>query len=254
MVNRNRQAYIILAVIVASITAAFLFLPAIPQDPAYHNFAERRPLLNTPNFWNVWSNPPFVLVGIFGLLRLSEVRTVSIATAYSVFCLGIIGIGFGSMYYHYAPTTTTLVWDRLPMTIAFMALVAMVIGDRLSESLGKRLLWPLVLIGAASVAYWHWTELHHQGDLRPYGLVQFLPMLLIPLLLFMNKGKYLNTPWLWATLGINALAKIAEHFDTFIYSVTGNISGHSIKHFLGALAVLCAIFAIRNVSMKKHGV
>ena len=42
-----------------AITVVFL-LPPIPQDPAYHNFADQRTLYGVPNFWNVVSNLPFV--------------------------------------------------------------------------------------------------------------------------------------------------------------------------------------------------
>ena len=31
----------------------------VPQDPAYHCFADGRPLLGIPNFWNVLTNLPF---------------------------------------------------------------------------------------------------------------------------------------------------------------------------------------------------
>src|SRR2546430_1898790 len=98
------------------------------------------------------------------------------------------GVGFGSAYYHYAPSTPTLVWDRLPMTVAFMALFAMVVRDRISESCGRVLLWPLVLAGVTSVGYWHWSEFHGRGDLRAYAVIEFLPMLLMPLLRILSTG------------------------------------------------------------------
>jgi hypothetical protein len=130
------------------------------------------------------------------------------------------------------------------MTVAFMALFAMVVRDRVSEPLGNALLWPLVLAGAASVGYWYWSELQGRGDLRAYGVVQFLPMLLIPLMLMTCTGRGLGAPWLWGTLGTYALTKVAEHYDKAIYDNTGIMSGHSIKHALGALAVLWAVIAV----------
>ncbi len=71
------------------------------------------------------------------------------------------------------------------MTIVFMALFSAIIEDRVSSRAGKALLWPLIVAGAASVGYWHLSELHGNGDLRPYGLVQFLPMVPIPLILIL---------------------------------------------------------------------
>ncbi len=41
-----------------------------------------------------------------------------------------------------------------------------------------------------------------------------------------------------------AFAKVAEHFDAAMYDTTGIVSGHSLKHVLGALAVLWAVFAV----------
>jgi hypothetical protein len=101
----------------------------------------------------------------------------------------------------------------------------------------------LLLAGIASVGYWYWSELQGQGDLRAYGAIQFLPMLLMPIMLIISSEKGLSTPWLWGTLGAYALAKVAEHFDKVIYDITGIVSGHSIKHVLGALAILCAVLA-----------
>lgn len=242
IVNHWREKLLI-AVTVAGIVAAFC-LPPIPQDPAYHLFADRRTLFGIPNFWNVISNLPFVLVGLFGLCHWSRLPDSAPRTAYVVFCLGGMSVGLGSAYYHYAPTMQTLVWDRLPMTVAFMALFAMVVRDRVSVSLGDRLLLPLVLAGVCSVGYWYGTELQGHGDLRPYAVIQFLPMLLIPLMLMLYAGKALHTAWLWGTLACYGLAKVVEYFDAAIYAVAWVESGHSIKHLFGACAVLCFVMAV----------
>jgi hypothetical protein len=132
------------------------------------------------------------------------------------------------------------------MTVAFMALFSMVVRDRIAEPYGNSMLWPLILAGVAAVGYWHWSELQGRGDLRAYGVIQFLPMLLIPLMLIMYRGKGLRAPWLWGTLGTYAFAKVAEHFDAAIYDFTGIVSGHSLKHVLGALAVLWVVFAVQR--------
>lgn len=237
--------WILVAVAAGVVLAAFL-LPPVPQDPAYHAFADGSARLGIPNFWNVVSNLPFLVVGVWGLSAAPAVQATIPRPTYLLFCLGVTLVGIGSAYYHYAPTSDTLVWDRLPMTIAFMALFSIVLGDRISAPLGRRLLWPLVLAGVVSVMYWDWTELQGQGDLRAYGLVQFLPMVLIPLMLVTEKGRGLKAPWLWATLATYGLAKLAEHYDRVIQVATGVLSGHTLKHLLGALAVLLALHAMRD--------
>jgi hypothetical protein len=44
------------------------------------------------------------------------------------------------------------------------------------------LLLVLVSAGAGSLVYWHWTEFLGPGDLRYYALVQFYPMISLPVI------------------------------------------------------------------------
>ena len=136
MNTNNWRGWLLGAVTVGGIAAAFWSEP-IPQDPRYHEFADRRTLCGTPNFWNVFSSLSFVLVGAFGLSKFSRLQPSSPRSAYVVFCVGVVFVGFGSAYYHYSPSTQALVWDRLPMTVAFMALFSMVVRDRISEQFGN---------------------------------------------------------------------------------------------------------------------
>ena len=233
------------ALALAGIAAAF-FVPRIPQDPAYHHFVDTRTLLGVPNFWNVLSNAPFVFVGLYGLVKVRAVAPGFVRVVYVTFCLGAIAVAFGSGSYHYAPSTPSLVWDRLPMSIAFMALFAAVLGERVSWPWARASFVPLLALGAASVFYWAWTEAHGLGDLRPYGVVQFLPMLLMPVMLLILPGNAGTARDLWWTFAFYVAAKVCEQFDGPIYAALG-ISGHSIKHVLSALAVLFAVFALRRV-------
>ena len=127
----KRKVAIVVGLTLAAIVATFFFDP-VPQDPAYHLFADGRTLLAVPNFWNVASNIPFLFVGWMGLRYLHGNRpptmTPVLHTCYQVFFLGVFLTGFGSSYYHLAPDNATLVWDRLPMTIAFMGFFAAIIN------------------------------------------------------------------------------------------------------------------------------
>jgi hypothetical protein len=84
------------------------------------------------------------------------------------------------------------------------------------------------------------------GDLRFYALVQFLPMLLIPLMLLLRRGQWLRAPWLWGGLAAYLAAKLAEYFDAAIYSGLGFVSGHSLKHLLAALACAWVLHAFHS--------
>jgi len=244
METRERwRRTIVGAALAGSLLAAFTRAP-FPQDPAYHAFADRRSLAGVPNFWNVVTNLPFLLVGLFGLSRLGRLRRPALRTEFLLFASGVALVAFGSAYYHLAPSNATLVWDRLPMTVGFMALFTLVVRDRLSESIGRRALWPLLVLGASSVLYWYATELRGLGDLRFYYVVQFLPMLLIPLILLTGRGAGgLRAAWLWATLALYVVAKQAESHDLALYETTGLLSGHSLKHLVASCAVFCAVFA-----------
>ncbi len=129
------------------------------------------------------------------------------------------------------------------MTIAFMALFVMVLADRVNARVAKLLLWPLLSAGLLSVAYWYWTELNGQGDLRAYVLIQFSPMLLIPVMLLLFAKGVMRSAWLWGTIDTYGVAKVAENFDEAIFHATGMISGHSIKPMLGAVAVLWVVLS-----------
>jgi hypothetical protein len=225
---------------------ATLLLPRIPQDPTYHLFADTRTIAGISNFWNVISNVPFAFVGIYGLARARRFALSWLAPGYIVFCVAVIAVSLGSAYYHYAPSTPALVWDRLPMSLAFMAVFTLVLGDRVNPVLGRALLGPLLIVGAASVIYWSWTERHGVGDLRPYALVQFLPLLLIALMLWLYRGSRASTVWLWSSFLMYFLAKVAERFDAPVYHAL-SFSGHSIKHLLSAAAVLFALFSLMHL-------
>src|SRR5215467_6384597 len=220
-----------------------LLVPRIPQDPSYHLFADTRTIAGIPNFWNVISNVPFAFVGIYGLVAARRFALRSLWPGYIVFCIAVIAVSFGSAYYHYSPSTPALVWDRLPMSLAFMAVFALVLGERVNPALGRALLGPLLFLGAASVLYWAWTESRGIGDLRPYALVQFLPFVLIALMLLIYPGSRASATWIWWAVLLYVLAKLAEYFDWPIYRVVG-LSGHTFKHLLSATAVLFALFAL----------
>ena len=243
----SRTFGVLLFAIVA-IIAVFALSDAVPQDPAYHAFSDSRLLFGVENFCNVASNFPFLLVGAAGLVyvyRYSEqVCAAELDTAYSVFFIGIFLTAFGSSYYHLAPANETLTWDRLPMTIGFAGLVTIIVGEYLSARVAKIMLIPLLLVGFASVEYWAWTEARGVGDLRPYAIVQFLPMLLIPIVLLTHKPVIGKASYFWWMIAWYFLAKIFEFLDAGILGVGNIISGHSIKHVAAAMTPAVFLYAL----------
>jgi len=219
----------------------FLLIPAIPQPLAYHQFSDQRAFFGVPHFWNVLSNIPFLLVGTAGLFYLHRRQlAINWESGYPspvwFFC-GVLLTAFGSAWYHLAPGNSTLVWDRLPMTLSFMPLFTILLSDYLAAGIERKLLYPLLIVGVGSVVYWYFTEQQGRGDLRWYALVQFLPMLLmVPLVLF-SRARYSHGHlYLWMFV-YYLLAKITEYYDAQIYDLLGEqMAGHALKHLFASVA------------------
>ena len=147
-------------------------------------------------------------------------------------------IGAGSGYYHYSPDNQTLFWDRLPMTLGFMGVFAAVISERVSARAGWWLLGPFLVWGVVSVEVWRRTELAGAGDLRMYALVQFYPMLAIPLILWLFPPRYTASHRVWQMILWYMAAKILEAADVPIHRLLGlQMSGHALKHLAAAMAL-----------------
>ncbi len=245
----DNRLKIMLAITVAAVIAILSIAP-IAQQPGYHNFADRRHMLGIANFFNVLSNLPFVIIGIMGMrlvaLRQATGGLAELRPMYLAFFVGVFLTSFGSAYYHYQPGNQTLLWDRLPMTIAFMALFSAIVGEYISTRLAGKLFVPLLVFGTASVVYWYVTELNGQGDLRPYVLVQFLPVLLIPLILWLFESKLNHDRYIWGIIGAYAASKLMELFDAKLYGIFGLISGHSLKHLTAAFGTLIFYWALKE--------
>jgi hypothetical protein len=220
--------------------AGLLFLPPITQDQNYHAFADQRTLFGVPHFWNVVTNVPFVAIGAAGLWQFRR------DPATVMLFLGILLTGFGSVYYHLDPNDRTLFWDRLPMAISFMAILAIAIEERVDKKTGTVLLWPLIGVGVLSLLVWRWT-----GDLRLYGWVQFFPCLALPLIFLLFPPKYSATFYWFIAAGLYALAKLLEYYDDAVFSFGSILSGHTYKHLVAAAACFAILrhFQIRRPIM-----
>lgn len=248
----TKKSFIVIALTFIAVIVVFTSGP-VPQDPRYHDFADQRTFCAIPNAVNVLSNIPFILSGAWGVLLMLKIinagRISSLLTQYLFFFAGVLLSGIGSCWYHLVPSNASLVWDRLPMTIAFMALLSSVISESIDRRIGGLLFAPLLIIGAFSVGYWAWTEEAGRGDLRLYALVQFLPVVLVPLILLLYKPPRNYAVSLWLLAGLYVLAKLFEVLDREVYALVGT-SGHTIKHVVAAGGV---VFVIRMVQERKRG-
>ena len=110
------------------------------------------------------------------------------------------------------------------------------ISERISVKAGLWLLPPSLVIGIASVAQWHLSEVYGHGDLRFYAAVQVYAGLVLLLMLFFP-ARYTRTSDLAAVVGFYILAKVLETFDRSIFNNLRHVvSGHTLKHLAGAAA------------------
>jgi hypothetical protein len=232
------------------VLAFVLFLPPIHQYASYHSFADQRALWGIPNFWNVVSNLPFAVVGLLGFSFIgAQTRNSQIFLdpverwPYLILFFGVGLTALGSGYYHWAPDNDRLVWDRLPMSVSFMAFFAAMLGERVKVEIGIWLLGPLLLLGIGSVVNWQRTD-----DLRLYGVVQFYPLVIVPVMLCVCPPRYTGTTYIWGALGWYVLAKILElhAVDQGIYSLGQWLSGHTLKHLSASAGALGIFVYLKN--------
>jgi hypothetical protein len=238
---------VLLAAATVVVAVAACLAPRVAQPLSYHQFADHQGWLGIANFGDVASNLPFAIAGIWGLLVLWRGRVDFIdrreCWPYLVLFVGLILTALGSGYYHLAPDNERLVWDRLPMTIGFMSLVAAIIMERIDLKAGLVLLPVLLAIGIVSVMQWHWSEARGAGDLRFYAAVQVYAVVMVLFALAMTP-RYTRTFDLAIVGGFYILAKILETFDGRIFSLGQVMSGHTLKHLAAAGAGFWIVYGL----------
>jgi hypothetical protein len=272
-VSPTRLFLLIGAAGLVALTVALACIGPIPQDPAYHRFADTRGFLGIPRFGDVASNLPFLVVGAAGLwlvgargrvlreaaqgVRRAESGVADDRRSGPVFLdpeerpawllvfAAVALVGVGSGYYHWDPSTPRLVWDRLPMTLVFTTFTAIQVMERMGTRAGARVLLPFLAAGVASVVYWQLTERLGRGDLRPYAVVQYLPFLAIPLMLALFPARYTRTRDFAGVFACYAAAKLFEALDGPIFRALGGaVSGHTLKHLAAAGATACLLVMV----------
>ncbi len=257
-VSLTNRVLVLVGTLVFALVAVQSVAP-IPQDPSYHAFADTRSCFGIPNFGDAASNFGFALAGLWGLWSVSGERGAHIfasrmdAWPYLIFFAGVALVSVGSAYYHTDPNNAGLFWDRLPMTVAFMAFFAAFIADRIRADIAIRWLMPvLIALGVLSLVYWDVTEARGAGDLRYYGLVQFYPIMALPLILWLfPKGTYTTGRHLGWVVFWYGLAKVLEFFDYEVFALLGGlISGHTLKHMAAAMS---AVVIVRMLVTYSNG-
>jgi hypothetical protein len=251
--QHNTQAYTNKALIIAgSIGIALLIIFLIPQFPQptwYNDFADKREVMGIPHFSNVFSNLPFAILGILGLSALRDMPSDRFISkpyekgAFAAIYWGAILGAIGATYYHLDPNNSTLVWDRLAISLVVMPLMCIAMSERMDPKVGYYALIPTVLAGIVGTSIWEYTETTNHGDLRYYLAVELLPFLAIMMILVLFPSKYNRiSGWVHVLLWL-VLSRVFEFSDLSIYQATNHfISGHTLKHVSAAIALVYLIW------------
>lgn len=221
----------------------------LPQDPAYHLLADTRVCFGViPHAGDVITNLAILLAGVFGLaLRPRMTVAAEAGTGVNVLIAASILTAFGSAYYHWAPANATLVWDRLPMTIVLMSLLALVMADRVHPLFARDALWPFTALGFLSVILWGVSEAMGQGDVLLYLIVRIATEIAIVFLLVLRQPRRTGSMWLVAALVSEVVMAFFEHFDHELFRLTGGfVSGHNMKHVMAGVALAFVFWWLRS--------
>jgi hypothetical protein len=245
----RRQVWLMMGTVAAVYGLLRLAIGPLPQNPAYHDFTDTRMLLGAiPRAGDVLTNLPILAAGLFGLaLRPRMTIGPEERAAVNVLIAASILTAFGSVYYHWAPSNATLLWDRLPLSIVLMSVLALVMADRVHPQFAREALWPLSALGAASVILWGFSEAMGQGDLLLYLIVRIGAGVVIAMLLILRRRpRYTGTAWLVAALLSEAVMAGLEWFDHEVFRLTGILaSGHNLKHVMAGVALAFVFWWLR---------
>jgi hypothetical protein len=252
-------------VITVGLIAILALHGRIAQPVHYHDFADHSAAFGIHHAADVLSNAGFALVAIWGWLTLRPRRDSDALRAgwpgYRLFLIGLFLTAFGSGFYHFAPDNARLIWDRLPIALACAGLLVGVRGDTRPGLKTEIEAVVLGLFAVASVAWWAYTDRIGADDLRPYLLLQGLPLILIPLWQAIHRAPRPDRIAFAAAMLLYVLAKAAEIFDHEIANMLGFVSGHTLKHLIATLATAAVVWGLtrrfsgpRSHEIARHAV
>ena len=255
----NLLIVFILVGLAAIAAVLFFVVPPIVQFPWYHDFADQRLLLGIPNFWNVISNLPFLIVGMWEMWYVVSNRftdgvpDLTERWMYLFFFFTVALTGIGSAYYHLEPNNDRLVWDRLPLAMMFMALFAIIIAERFSHYAGTWLFLPVVVLGAATVFYWHLSETWGRGRSPSLSIDTNLSCRCHTDYFYSSVRPLTHkTEKLYAAMAWYAGAKLIEFLDKDLYSFGQILSGHTLKHIGAAASCYLVLSWIRQRRLVRN--
>jgi len=230
--KRRKLAILAMVFLLLSLCVLTLMEPNQPSD--FHDFAAVDSFLGVDNGLDVFSNIPFALVGLIGcrsLLRRDSLEGSVEPYEARLWWVVFVSIGFASVlssWYHLSPNDVRIVFDRLPIITLMSAVFTIFLSQTMGEK-WMRIFFPLLVISWFSVLL-----INFSGEWRPYLIMQFLPLVMIPsLVILFDHGRGGVREFCTAAM-LFLIGKVAHEFDHEIYTLSGVISGHSVWHLLAA--------------------
>ncbi|KAF3447533.1 hypothetical protein FNV43_RR12719 [Rhamnella rubrinervis] len=228
-----------------------LVTPKISHSPKHHLYADMRNFLGVPNTLNVITNFPFLVVGVLGFVFCIRGDFFNISLrgevwGWALFYAGTAWVAYGSAYYHLKPGDSRVMWDTLPMMVAYSSLFSSFLVERVGKKIGLSCLFALLFAALLSTAYER-----TYNDLRLCMMFQLIPCIAIPGMTYVFRPKYSHSKyWLWAT-GVYLLAKFEAAADRKIYRANRYlISGHSLHHLCLAIVPFLLSIMLMHRSIK----
>lgn len=238
------------ALMIAALALAALALwgPFTPQPAGYHDFADRRVLLDLPFALDVLSSLAFAATGLAGLRMLAALPPQALTNMQRamavLFCAGLLFTAAGSAWYHWDPEDASLAMDRTATATACAGLLGFAVATHVSERAAAATGLGLLVLGPLAVKTWSTT-----GNLLPWTTLQAGGMaLLVWLGLLRRRFGAPDVRWAGVILALVA-AKLLEMADRDVYHLTdGLVAGHALQHLAAAAAawpVVAALAALR---------
>lgn len=242
----SRETTLMIAAL--GLAALALWGPFTPQPAGYHDFADRRVLLELPFAADVLSSLAFAAAGLAGLRMLAALppRTITnMQRAMAVlFFAGLLLAAAASAWYHWDPDDAALAVHRTAAATACAGLLGFAVATHVSERAAAATGLALLVLGPLAVRAWSTT-----GNLLPWTTLQAGGMaLLIWLGLLRRRFGAPDVRWAAVILAL-VTAKLLEMADHDVYHLTdGLVAGHALQHFVAAAAawpVVAALAALR---------
>ena len=218
----------------------------IPQPQNYHAFADDRVFWNIPNAFDVMSNLAIIYPGIIGLAFVHERRNNSVVSddetsIHITLFAGMILTFAGSVWFHLEPNDSTMLWDRLGMSIVIGSCISLMINDLWDRGLAGKIHIPIVIASITSVLWWPVFD-----DLRVYFIIKHQPFIIFPILMLFGVRIYDKISGYYWGLSMFILATAFEFADQAIFDATGFISGHTLKHIAAGIGLWFLMTMVRD--------